>query len=226
VTVPYYQDDLVTLYHGDCLEVQEWLSADVLVTDPPYGIGYASRRDGQGVLGDSSTNVRDSAVVAWQPKPGLVFGTWRAPRPSQTAAVLIWDKWGAGGFVRDHPNIPWGRTHEEIYVLGDWPRLGSGGRAREGGQPNADGSVIRVSGLNPASELRADHPTPKPVPLMERLIMRTRGVVADPFAGSGSTLVAAKAQGRKAVGVELEERYCEIAARRLSQGVLDFGAVS
>lgn len=70
------------------------------------------------------------------------------------------------------------------------------------------------------------HPTEKPIALMAALVRKTRGVVADPFAGSGTTLRAAKDEGRRAIGVELEERYCEIAARRLTQDVLDFEGAS
>lgn len=210
----YYQDDLVTLYHGDCLERPEWWTdADVLVTDPPYGMAYQSGwvrdRTDRAIAGDDTTGVRDAALHAWGNRPALIFGTWRAERPRDARTLLIWDKGLVGMGALD---LPWGPSHEEIYVLGTG-FVGKRGK-----------SVLHIQGLTSTDPERFGHPTPKPVPLMETLIAHCPpGVIADPFAGSGSTLVAAKLLGRKAVGVELEEKYCEIAARRLSQGVLDFG---
>lgn len=223
----YYQDDHVTLYHGDCLtEHREWLEADVLVTDPPYGMAFerssATRERGvEAVRGDLSTAARDLAIGEWGGAPALVFGTWRIHKPAATKNVLVWDKGNSLGMGM---STPWGLSHEEIYVLGDWPKLKPGGRAREGGIPSRVPSVIRVPQPNNASRDREhEHPTPKPVPLMMRLIERCPpGVIAEPFAGSGATLMAAKNLGRRAIGVELEERYCEIIAKRLSQEVLDF----
>lgn len=120
-------------------------------------------------------------------------------------------------------SIPWGPAHEDIHLLGEgWNR-------KETGQKRI-GSVIATRGVRGGSageENFTGHPTPKPVPLMERLIERCPpGVVADPFAGSGSTLRAAKNLGRRAIGVEVEERYCEVIAKRLDQYVLDFGGLS
>ena len=210
----YYEDDAVTLYHGDCLERPEWWTgADVLVTDPPYGMAYQSGwvrdRTDRAIAGDDTTGVRDAALHAWGNRPALVFGTWRAERPRDARTLLIWDKGLVGMGALD---LPWGPSHEEIYVLGTG-FVGKRGK-----------SVLHIQGLTSTDPERFGHPTPKPVPLMETLIAHCPpGVIADPFAGSGSTLVAAKLLGRKAVGVELEEKYCEIAARRLSQGVLDFG---
>ena len=219
---PYYSDDAVTIYHADCREVLEWLEADVLVTDPPYGMAYVSggpRVNANGVrsitprvkvLNDGSTFVRDTALELWGDRPALVFGRWNMPRPEGTIDRLIWHK-------RNLPpgmgtNTPWSPSEEEVYVIGRGPWAGS-----------------RAQNVIPTDEARAGsgglasqigHPTPKPVALMRHLLERTVGVIADPFMGSGSTLVAAKELGRRAIGVELEERFCEIAAARLAQEVL------
>ena len=110
--------------------------------------------------------------------------------------------------------MPFVLQDEEIYVLGSgWPKADSPMR-----------SVIRTDESRSSAVTEIGHPTPKPVGLMERLIEKCPpGVIADPFAGSWSTLVAAKLLGRRAVGVELEERYCELAALRLAQDALDLG---
>ena len=211
---PYYQDDWVTLYHGDCLELADlWTVADVLVTDPPYGMAHRSGWLDRPIAGDETTVARESVIDIWGFKAAIMFGTWRVPRPSFVRQLVVWDKGDSPGM--GDLSLPWGPSHEDIYIMG------------ECFQGRRTGSVIRYPTLSAGSAERPDHPTPKPVPLMEELIRKCPpGVVADPFAGSGSTLVAAKGLGRRAIGVELEERYCEIAARRLAQDVLDFGEAS
>lgn len=220
MSTPYYQDDLVTLYHGDCLEVTEWLDADVLVTDPPYGMAYESnfnrikgtQKIGRPVAGDKSPDARDVVLEMWSPRPALVFGRWDIPRPKATSARLIWDRMyhGMGDL-----NFPWGPSEEEIYVIG------------KGFKGRRSSNVIRSHGLMSNDANRPDHPTPKPVGLMESLIEKCPpGVIADPFAGSGASLIAARNLGRKSIGVELEERYCELIATRLSQQAFDFGVLA
>ena len=206
----YYQDDLVTLYHGDCLEITEWLAADVLVTDPPYGMAYESGwvkdRPERPIAGDANANLRDHALAAWGSGPAIVFGTWRVPKPAGVKQTGIWDKGDDPGM--GDLSIPWGSSFEEFYIMG------SGFIGKRGG------AVIRAN--KPPIATRPDHPTPKPIGLMERLIENTVGTIADPFAGSGATLIAARNLGRQVVGVELEERYCELIAKRLSQQSFDF----
>lgn len=219
---PYYSDEWVTLYLGDCLEVTEWLAADVLVTDPPYGTNVrldfsdGTPRKGTSpwahtgpIANDHDLTCRDAVLAAWADRPALVFGSWKKPRPDATRTVLIWDKGEAVGM--GDLSIPWSPNWEEIYVIG------SGFHGHRGS------SIIRAGSVSWASKGR-EHPNMKPEGLMGALISKCPpGIIADPFAGSGSTLVAAKALGRRAIGVEIDERYCEIAARRLAQDVLDFG---
>lgn len=217
----YYQDEHVTLYHGDCLtEHREWLDADVLVTDPPYGMSYESNRNrdkrntkvGRAVIADDTTVARDAALESWGDRPALVFGKWTQPRPESTRARLIWDKkvQGTGDL-----SIPWGPTDEEVYVIG------------AGFVGHRGSNIVRSQMLMSGDSRRPDHPTPKPISLMEVLIEKCPpGEITDPFAGSGATLVASRNLGRRAIGVELEERYCEVIARRLDQGVLDFGGIA
>jgi site-specific DNA-methyltransferase (adenine-specific) len=205
----YFQDELVTLHHGNCLEITEWLNADVLVTDPPYGMNYVSgRRKQKPIVGDQTLNVRDDALALWGDKPALVFGTWKQPRPANVRQLIVWDKRGGAGFSGDL-NMPWADITEEIYVLGH----GWVGRRVPG--------IYSIPTLPAAN--RPDHPTPKPVPLLGKLLEHCPdGVIADPFAGSGSTLLAARNVGRRAIGVEIDEHYCELIAKRLSQRVFDF----
>lgn len=214
----YYEDDFVTLYHGDCLKGhREWLSADVLVTDPPYGIGWkigqnnaAKSKAHAGIQNDQNTCARDDAMAAFGDKPGILFGSFRAPFPFGTKQTLVWKKPIDAGIVGSTTGY---RTDTElIFLTGNHPKRNA-----------SRSSVLESQGG--MARYKTEHPHSKPVSIMEQLIEWTEGVVADPFAGSGSTLVAAKALGRKVIGVELEEKYCEIIAKRCAQDVLDiFGA--
>ena len=208
---PYYSDDLLTIYHGDC---REWMpEADVIVTDPPYGVSLntAYRQAGRGPLAgandyppvygddqpfDPTPFLGYSGVVLW----GANYYADRLPPRGQW---LVWDKRDGVGF-NDQADCELAWTSG---TTGTVPRM----------------FVHRWNGMLKASERndRRIHPTQKPVALMAWcLSFMPDGVVLDPFMGSGSTIKAAKEAGRKAIGIEIEERYCEIAATRCSQEVL------
>ena len=217
MTAPYWSDDLVTLFLGDCREVTEWLAADVLCTDPPYGIGWirgAKERRGdvghRGIVGDADTFTRDAALFAWGDRPAAVFGSFYAPPPLTVRQILVYRKAPDAGVVGS--TTGYRRDVEPIFLTGPWPR-----------RPAAWSSVITSNALGAVHLAgRYGHPHAKPVDVMETLIAACPpGVIADPFAGSGSTLVAARNLGRQAIGVEIDERYAEKAARRLSQQPLE-----
>jgi len=218
---PYYSDEAVTLYHGDCREVLPTLDAvDLVLTDPPYGINYVSNHSvGRGTRPITNDGARLAVAlqrvvipllranhVLWftrwdvWPDVWMELGPWFPLR-----GMLVWDKSDPGMGDLAH----WGPSYELIASAG-WGKI-TGGR---------DQSVLRH--LKPAAAARV-HPTEKPQSLLQYLIEKLDAqTVLDPFAGGGSTLLAARRLGRKAIGVEVDERYCELIAKRLAQGTLDF----
>ena len=208
---PYYDEDGITIYCGDCLELSP-LNADVMVTDPPYGIDYHSGRENAlpSVAGDADTAMRDTILSKWWVRPLAVFASWRCRPPIEPRGQLIWSK-NCGGM--GDLSFPWKPDYEVCWIYGD-------GWAGHRGSSILRARTVPTWNSGPA---RRVHPTEKPIDLLEQIIEKApAGVIADPFMGSGTTLVAAKNLGRRAIGIEIEERYCEIAAKRLSQKVLNF----
>lgn len=195
---PYYSDDLVTIYHGDC---REWMpEADVIVTDPPYGIG----RDGKPRSTSRHGGHKGYEFLGWDAQPAVI-------------EPLL---------MRGLPTIIWGGNYFALPPARGWLVWDKGQRIDQADAELAWTSLdqpVRVLTLNRVELMRdgAVHPTQKPVALMRWCLgFLPDGIVLDPFMGSGSTLVAAKSFGRRAIGIEIEERYCEIAATRCSQEVL------
>lgn len=202
-----------TLYLGDCREILPTLGrVDAVVTDPPYGIAYESGHAtddlwsaGRTIKNDEDTTTRDSALAMLAGAPALVFGSRKAPPPKGTRAVLIWDKGPALGMGA--LDIPWKPSWEEIYVIGHgW--VG----------PRDEGAVLYCPPVQSMAQNGRVHPNEKPVVLLQRLVRRTPGsLVADPFMGSGSAGIAARREGRRFIGIEIDERYFDIACRRIAE---------
>lgn len=221
--LPYYEHDGVAIYHGDSRRVLPAIAArpDIVLTDPPYGIGYKPMRESELIANDTDPEIRAVAEVFasigavpavyafcdWRSLPAMHSALARSGNPPK--ACIVWDK-GHGVQNLDR----FAKAHELLLYAGPY-----------GGQRTRGTDVWRCQ-----RDYDPDHPTPKPVSLLIRALDYAEAqpgqLVLDPFMGSGSTLRAAKDLGCRAIGIEVEERYCEIAARRLAQGVLDFGGVA
>lgn len=210
---PYYQDDSVTIFHGDCREILPVCAADVVLTDPPYGVGieygqFSDTRDELRSLISSVFPLLKTCAPVVALTPGIAnLSLW-----PDADWCLAWT-WPHTGSTGKWGFNQWG----PILVWGTDPYLA----ARLGRNPD----VIQCgSGDEP---LPLGHPCPKPMRAWRRILMRVSlpgQAIIDPFMGSGSTLRAAKDLGRKAIGIELEEKYCELAALRMGQEVLDLEA--
>jgi len=246
--LPFYADDHVTLYHGRMEDVLPSLGpVDCVVTDPPYGetsLEWDRWPTGWPAL------VAPLARSMWCFGSMRMFLNRRDEFIGwKFAQDIVWEKHNLSGpgkpdrFHRVHEHAvqwyrgAWGELHTEQVCL---PRIGPprgstrnrGETPHRRGMPSVDWhdnglravwSVIRIRAMHG----NALHPTEKPTGILEPLIAYScppGGTVLDPFAGSGSTLDAARRLGRKAVGVEADEAYCEVIANRLRTGVLDFGA--
>jgi hypothetical protein len=225
---PYYEHGGIVIYHGDCREILPLVRADVVVTDPPYGDADTHRghlssvvlRNGEParqVLGFAGISESECVALAesWccAVRRWVVFTCeWKYCAALDRSGVLvrmgIWRKPdGAPQFTGDRPGTGW----EAVAIC------------HRNGRKRWNGGGRHAFWEYPKGQNQTGHPTGKPLGLFTDFVRDFSDageVVLDPFMGSGTTLVAAKQLGRKAIGIEIEERYCEIAAKRLQQEVL------
>jgi DNA modification methylase len=223
---PYYQDDAVTLYHGDAEALLCILRADAIITDPPYGVGI---KYGDG-YDDSRADYWEwfaRMVEAMRAAAPFVAFTHRVPALAHVQGwdwIGVWDKpYASGSRIGNSPVLP----HWEPIFLYGMHKLGI--------TPAYTSDVLHVSPEKAgnagghigrekwAKNTGAHHPCPKPIALCHKLIQAFTApgqTILDPFAGSGTTLMAAKNMGRKVIGIEVEERFCRGIAERCAQDVL------
>ena len=234
----YYSDDAVAIAHGDCREILPTLpKTDLVLTDPPYASG--ARRDAEKKVRGSMLRSMENkdwfshdAMTNWGMQWFLRSTIHKMQgNLSRGAHIYLFTDWRMTPTVygmceacglRVNQCLVWAKTH---FGMGRYWRnqhenivFASNGTPRDMAHRDR-GSVLTHSVVNPQKRL---HPTEKPVDLMAEIIRTAGGDdVLDPFMGSGPVLRAAKDCGRKAIGIELDEKYCEIAAKRCCQEVLD-----
>ena len=230
---PYYEQSGITIYHGDCREILPSLGAvDMVLTDPPYSDKtHDNAKSNKG--GGTGIKAIDFKAIDFKAIENLL-----------TACALLCRGWFVATMEWRHiaeldHNCPepwelirfgvWVKTNPMPQISADRPANGWEGIAYlypKGKKKVWNGGGNHGNWIGPLVT-NGDHPTGKPLPMIKTIVERftdSGETILDPFMGSGTTLRAAKDLGRRAIGIELEEKYCEIAARRLSQEVLDFGA--
>jgi site-specific DNA-methyltransferase (adenine-specific) len=217
---PYYEHAGITIYHGDCREILPHISADACVTDPPYGMANDadySRFSGGNTRRGPGT--KHDAIVgddcAFDPAMLLTFN-----RSVIWGANHFWERLPAGGCAvwikRNDAAFGTFLSDAEIAFIAGIKGVYCFRRVFAGSQKAVDAGFDAY--------IPSAHPNQKPVELMAwcfRFVGDAK-TICDPYMGSGTTLVAAKREGKSAIGIEIEEKYCEIAAKRLSQEVLQF----
>lgn len=224
---PIYETERATLYCADAAEVLDRIpkgSVDLLATDPPYGVAFRSNygQNFDAIANDETADadavvgiVRDAVALVRDRRHVYIFGPKHLSDhlPLGGRCELVWDKGqlGMGDLAQ-----PWGPQHEPITFGTCAPNKSSEKRGGLSARLR-QGSIISIQGPSGTGVKR--HPTEKPVALMRQLIESSSclgELVLDPFAGSGSTLVAAVLEGRRAIGIELDTAYADLAARRLA----------
>lgn len=234
---PYYQDESVTLYHGDAFTYMGTLpseSVDCVITDPPYTerTHTKARSVNRGVVTKgvpAFAHITDEDLTRVLEMAARVTRSWVIATLDYKHAVA-YDIGPPKGLKMQRVGV-WVKSNPTPQLTGDRPAQGWEAIAymhRSDRRSKWNGGGKHGNYILPTAPPQG-HPTSKPVAIVSdwvRLFTTSGGLVLDPFAGSGTTLIAAKQEGRRAIGVEIDERYCEIAARRLSQDVLFAGGVS
>lgn len=243
MTPPYYEDASVSLYHGDCLDVLQLFDAvDHVITDPPYSahVHASTMRGAAGWKGEIAQR-SDLGFAALDDVSRRVCGGWFGSHVrrwmlvfSDTESAHLWRYEILADYVR---TMFWRKVGGAPQFTGDRPAVAceaitvchrAGKKRWNGGGKQGFYDVPIVLSRGGSSEVRC-HTTQKPEALMAALIADftdENDLILDPFAGSGTTGVAAKRLGRRAILIEREEKYCEVAAKRLQQGALDLWAPS
>jgi len=230
---PYYEDSWVQIFLGDCREILPQLkdkSVDLVLTDPPYGIGVSSSNKG----GDGGRKARErNRLVCYDDSPSnlqqLIAQFIPATRALSNCVVVCAGIKTLMYYPQPDWIVAWIYENKNLfspYGFNNWTPLLCYGKdpfqqARRGNAPLAVKTDVIIDNTPPEQN---GHPTPKPTSFISKAIQRFSvnegDLILDPFLGSGTTLVCAKKLGRKAIGIEIEEKYCRIAVERLRQSVM------